>query len=191
MQATKGKSNEFYLGQTCDSPAITAPCNQPLLTAAAADRVRVTAKLNQTQLRTDGGLEPTGVVLRLCFSKPFVADRPWRKPNDKIDFDRSCPPSGNVAKLEVAANGTYTGVWKVPKNAPKATWYAMVLVECKNGTATVYCQTDSTKGLNFVGTQIIESVPAALKIAAALCSAVAPVFLLAFFIKERVAKKAQ
>ena len=64
-------------------------------------------------------------------------------------------------------------------------------MECSNGTSPVpvVCQLDSTKGKQFVGTQSIESRPAALIIAAAVCSAGAPVFLAGFFIKERVMKK--
>lgn len=56
------------------------------MSADAKDRVRVTARLNGTRaLRVAKGLKPVNVTIRLCFSKPFVADRPWRKPSDIID----------------------------------------------------------------------------------------------------------
>lgn len=187
MQATKGRNNAIWLAQECDSPLISAACNKPLLTADAGDSIRINAVLNSTKLRTAGGLAPEKVVLRLCFSKPFTVDRPWRKPNDKIDMDKSCPHT--VGTFPLAANGSYSADWKVPKGAPKATWYAQVMVVCQNGTGPVYCATDSTKGKNFVGTQIISSTPTSMKVAVGICSAIAPAFLAAFFVKERMIKK--
>ena len=269
--------------QSCDSPLVAAPCNQPLLNADAKDKVQITAKVAKGPLKAADGLTPEHIVIKLCFSKPFVVDRPWRKPNDAIDVsaafdwcdygrggrarrdlerlqskrlgslaktpgcnlqhaplhppraaraarhaaalrsapcskglacvpaphalahtaltspsppapallhsqrDRSCPQT--VATLPVAANNTYTVTWPVPKGAPKATWYVKVFADCKNGTETVFCQYDSTADTNYVATQIIESMPTAMKAAVAVCSCIAPVFLALFFIKERMLKK--
>ncbi|KIZ06132.1 hypothetical protein MNEG_1817 [Monoraphidium neglectum] len=126
--------------------------------------------------------------MRLCFAKPFVVDRPWRKPGDVIDKDKACPQVIGTVPIS-ATNNTYTATWAVTKSTPKATWYAQVFVECKNGTATGFCQYDTSVNQTYVGTQIIESTPVSMKVAVALCSAIAPVFLAAFFIKEQVLKK--
>lgn len=185
FETTTGAGNAFE-PKVCDANAIAAPCNQPPLTAEDGDKVRVTAKL-AAPLKTLNNAAPTTVWIRLCFSKPFTADRPWRKPADVVDKDKSCPQT--LAKLPIAANSTYTATWTVPKAAPKATWYAQVLVECTGAEGPVFCQTDSTAGKAFVATQIINSTPVSMKVAVAICSAIAPAFLAAFFIKERVMKK--
>lgn len=188
IESTKGEDKTAFIPSVCDKPAFAAPCNQPPLNADSKDKVRITATLSKPPLKTVDGLVADAVVIRLCFSKPFVADRPWRKPSEIIDMDKSC--QAPVAKLPLAANGTYTAVWAVPKGAPRATWYAQVLVQCQNGTASAWCQTDSTKEANYIATQIIPSTPTSMKVAVAVCSAIAPAFLAAFFIKERVMKKA-
>lgn len=187
IEATKGADKDVFVPQACDSPVLDAPCNQPLLNADAHDKLKITAKVAKAPLKAADGLKPEHIVIKMCFSKPFVADRPWRKPNDIIDRDRSCPQT--VATLPVAANNTYTVTWPIPKAAPKATWYVKVFADCKNGTDTVYCQFDSTADKAYVATSIIESTPTAMKAAVAVCSAIAPVFLALFFIKERVLKK--
>ncbi|KAI8465807.1 MAG: hypothetical protein J3K34DRAFT_525056 [Monoraphidium minutum] len=187
MKATKGADKAVFVPQTCASPALDAPCNQPLLGAAAKDKVQITAKLTKAPLKVVDSLKAQTVVLRLCFSKPFTVDRPWRKANDAIDRDRSC--SQTVAKMPLASNNTYTATWNVPKGAPKATWYAQVLVECANGTSTSYCQFDNTADVAYLGTKIIDSTPVSMTVAVAVCSAIAPTFLAAFFIKEHFLKK--
>lgn len=189
IEATKGsKSKSMFFPQVCSSPALSAACNQPLLSADHHDKVRVTAKLADGKLLAVNGMKPDGVVLRLCFSKPSTADRPWRKAADAIDRDRSCPHT--VAKLPLAANGTYSGTFVIPAAMPRATWYAQVLATCKNGTVgPVFCQYDNTVNATYFGTDIIASTPGSLKVAVGVCSAIAPAFLLAFFLREQYFKK--
>lgn len=168
----------------CISSRPCTPADTPPHTHTNS-QVRVNARLNgTTALRGLGGLTPKNVTIRLCFSKPFTADRPWRKPAPVLDVrahsctlharthactnaafacrhqqdallharlsacmcmlprraltpprlrplpcaprqsDKSCPHM--LATLPVSANGTYTATWKVPKGAPRATWYAQV-----------------------------------------------------------------
>jgi hypothetical protein len=185
VESTRG--SDAFKPVTCDVPAFAAPCNQPPLSNDAHDKVRVTAKQVGKAITTRGGLAAADVILKLCFSKPSTADRPWRKANDVIDKDRACPQT--LATLPIAANGTYSAVWPVPKAAVKATWYAQVLVECKNGTELTVCQYDNTANKTYVSTQIMHSTPVSLQVAAAVCSAIAPAVLVAFFIKEQVLKK--
>lgn len=216
IEATEGAvSKSLFLPHSCASPALNASCNARPLSADHGDELRVTAKLNGTRaLRGAGGLAPVNVTIRLCFSKPSTADRPWRKPSDVIDKDKSCPHV--LATLPVNGEGVYSATWKVPKNAPRATWYAQAYVSCANSTAAeaakshdkmaatvigaahakradapppVICAVSSTKGANFFATAPILSVPTGMTVAAGICSAIAPLFLALFFIKERAMKK--
>jgi hypothetical protein len=44
------------------------------------DKVKVIFSYGGT-LKTLNDAKPTKATLKLCFSKPFIADRPWRKFN--------------------------------------------------------------------------------------------------------------
>jgi hypothetical protein len=188
LEATKGADKKEFEAQVCNSTAVGAPCNQPLLSAQHRDKVHIVAKLASPQIKTNGGLKPTTVTIKLCFSKPFTKDRPWRKAADVIDKDKACPQT--IAKLPVGAGLTsYEGTFSIPKAMPRATWYAQVMVTCMNGTAPVVCQYDNTANAAYVATEIIDSTPPAMKVAVGICSAIAPAFLIAFFLKENVLKK--
>jgi hypothetical protein len=44
-----------------------------------------------------------------------------------------------IKSTELTAD-SYTVDWPIPKNMTKAAWYALVLVQCENGTLNSYCQ---------------------------------------------------
>lgn len=116
----------------------------------------------------------------------------------------------------MSPSGEYVATWTVPKKAVKATYYAQAYVSCANltaagagarggaevgslvnvvsgsgggGAAPVICAVSSTKGKNFFATKPINSVPMSMKVAAGLCSSIAPAFLIVFFIKEQMKKR--
>ena len=73
--------------------------------------------------------------------------------------------------------------FKVPKNAPKAAWFASAMFECADAQL---CQHETTNGTAFWQTVAVQSRPASLIAAASVCSAVAPGILAAFFLKDHV-----
>jgi hypothetical protein len=76
--------------------------------------------------------------------------------------------------------------FKVPKNAPKASWYASAMFECADAQL---CQHETTNGTAFWQTEAVQSRPASLVAAASVCSAVGPAILAAFFLKDHVIGK--
>jgi len=184
VEKTAAASDQFS-PVTCDQAALTAPCNQPLLSAQNQDKLKVTYKLNGTQLKTADDLAPKNLRFVACYATPSQKDRPWRKFNDVIDKDKSCPFIMKESPLN-STDGTYTVTWPLPKNTTKATWYAQVMVQCQNGTKTSYCQYDSTVNQTFWGTTIINSTPVGLKVATAVAASIGPLFLGAFFVKDFV-----
>lgn len=176
------------VARNCSKEAVAAPCNQPPLNADAGDKLTVTAALKGDALRTAGDLDPKRVLLKACYAKPSTADRPWRKPNDVIDKDRSCP---FIIKATNFSGGSVTADWPIPKNMTKAAWYAQVMVQCQNGTQLSFCQYDNTKNASYWSTSIINSTPTPMIIATAVCSAIAPIFLAVFFARDVWARKQQ
>lgn len=83
----------------------------------------------------------------------------------------------------------YNITWNIPKNMTKATLSAAVFVLCTEGTSKTHCQYDDTKGVTYFGTTIINSIPAGMKVATAICSAFGPLFLAGYFFKDIVFKK--
>jgi hypothetical protein len=97
--------------------------------------------------------------------------------------DKSCPFV--IKSTEYAANTTnYSFDWPIPKNITKATWYTSVLVQCTNGTGASFCQHDSTVNQTYFATNIINSTPTGMVVAAAVCSALGPLFLGVYFLRD-------
>jgi hypothetical protein len=132
---------------------------------------------------------------RPATSRPLTPPRPLTRlrlpppPLRPPQKDKACPYT--VAKLPLSDKlTTYEATFVIPKVMPKATLYAQAMVTCNNGTeGPVFCQYDNTVGKAYVGTDIIDSTPGAMKVAVGICSAIAPAFLAAFFYKENYMKK--
>jgi hypothetical protein len=155
------------------------------LTADNGDKLRVQLSLKNATLKTIDNLEPKRVVVRACYTKAAATDRPWRKANEVIDKDKSCP---FIIKSAEMNDTKYTFNWNIPKNMTKATWFTNVMVICKNGTGTSYCQTDNTVNKTYFGTTIINSTPKGMVVATAICSAIGPIFLAAYFLKDMLTR---
>lgn len=184
VEATRSPDRAF-VPQVCPDDVYAAPCNQPPLNADAKDKLRVTATLKAEPLRTVGDLEPKRIWVKACYARSSLVDRPWRKGNDNIDKDKSCPFIVRATDFNAS---TYTFEWNVPKNMTKAMWYAQVLVQCTNGTQLSFCQTDNTRNTTFFATSSINSTPTSMIIATAVCSAVGPLFLAGYFLKDMLAR---
>lgn len=185
VSATKSADKGAFAPVTCDSPQLSAPCNQPPLSADAHDKVRVQLKLKDKALKTIDNLDPKRVLVRACYTKPSAVDRPWRKADNVIDKDKSCPFVIRSAEFNAT---NYSFDWAVPKNMTKATWYTAVLVACQNGTGLSYCQYDSTVNKTYFATNIINSTPTGMVVATAVCSAIGPIFLAAYFLRDMLTR---
>lgn len=71
----------------------------------------------------------------------------------------------------------------------RATWFTSVLVQCANGTGASYCQHDSTVNQTYFATNIINSTPTGMVIATAVCSAIGPLFLGAYFLRDMLMQR--
>jgi len=186
--ATKGADKSVFTPIVCDKEALTAPCHSPALTADEKDKLKVELQLKDKQLKTYDNLQPKRVLVRACYTKSSAVDRPWRKANDVIDKDKSCPFVIRSAEFNSTTN-SYSFDWPIPKNMTKATWYTSVLVQCQNGTGTSFCQFDSTKNQTYFATNIINSTPTGMVVATAVASAIGPLFLGVYFLRDMLSRK--
>jgi hypothetical protein len=188
VAATRSPDKTVFTPQVCDQDKFTAACNQPLLSADAKDKLQVTATLTSSPLKTIDNLPAKKVVFRACYTKPSIADRPWRKSNNVIDKDKSCP----FTMKSMDINGTsYTVEWPIPKGMTRAAFYTQVMVQCMNGTEPAFCQYDTTKNQTYFGATMIDGTPKGMIVATAVCSAIGPLFLGSYFIKDMLSRKKQ
>jgi len=188
VSATKSADKAVFSPIACDQPALTAPCNQPQLTADNMDKLKVELQLKNKTLTTYDNLAPKRLLVRACYTKASAVDRPWRKAADKIDMDKSCPFVIKSTEYD-AGKATYAFEWPVPKNMTKATWFTSVLVQCTNGTGNSYCQHDSTVNQTYFATNIINSTPTGMVVATAVCSAIGPLFLGVYFLRDMITRR--
>eukprot|EP00879_Flechtneria_rotunda_P004782 GHRR01005053.1.p1 GENE.GHRR01005053.1~~GHRR01005053.1.p1 ORF type:complete len:233 (+),score=48.68 GHRR01005053.1:159-857(+) len=188
VAATRAANKSAFEPVSCTEEKSSAACNQPLLNADAQDKLQVTAALKDSPLRTIDDLPATKLWVKACYAKPSTADRPWRKADNVIDKDKSCP---YIVKSTDFNQSTYTFQWPVPKNMTKAVWYAQVLVQCQNGTEMSFCQYDDTRNESYWGTNTINSTPSGMIVATAVCSAIGPLFLGVYFLKDKLTRKSQ
>jgi len=100
--------------------------------------------------------------------------------------DKSCPFTIKSADMNATS---YSFEWPIPKNMPKAAWYASVMVQCMNGTKPAFCQYDTTKNQTYWGTTVINGTPTGMIVATAVCSALGPLFLASYFIKDTLTRR--
>lgn len=100
-------------------------------------------------------------------------------------MDKSCPFIIKSAEYNATK---YNFEWPIPKNMTKATWYTAVLVQCQNGTGNSYCQFDSTVNQTYFATNIINSTPTGMVVATAVASAIGPLFLGVYFLRDMLAR---
>lgn len=188
VAATKSADKGTFTPVTCDQALLTAPCNQPPLSADAKDKLRVDLTLKDKTLKTYDDLDPKRLLVRACYTKQSATDRPWRRANDVIDKDKSCPFVIKSTEY-TPANSTYSFEWPIPKNMTRATWFTSVLVQCTNGTGASYCQYDSTVNQTYFATNIINSTPTGMVVATAVCSAIGPLFLGVYFLRDMLMQR--
>lgn len=188
MEAKRATDELFVALPTCNETANTAPCLQPLLNNDNGAVLRASFTLKQEPLTTVSNLAPTGLIFRACYSATATKDRPWRKPNNVIDKDKSCPFVMGTSAFNAS---TYEINWKIPGNATLASFYPAVYVQCQNDTQTSFCQVDSTVNATYFGTDVINQTPLPMIIATAVCSALGPLALAAFFTHDALARRKQ
>ena len=66
--------------------------------------------------------------------------------------------------------------------------FTSVLIQCTNGTGTSFCQHDSTVNQTYFATNIINSTPTGMVVATAVCSAIGPLFLGVYFLRDMLTR---
>jgi hypothetical protein len=100
--------------------------------------------------------------------------------------DKSCPIVIRSAEFNATS---YTFTAPIGKNSTRGVWYASVLVQCENGTRMSFCQADNTVNATYWGTNTIKSTPPGMIVATSVMSAIGPLFLAAFFLRDTLIQR--
>ena len=126
------------------------------------------------------------IDVRGCFTTVSAAGRKWRKPKDKIKFHlkNHCP-----VKIYNGAWDTNTATWTPNEATPGAAYQLEAFAKNAAGDYVAYSGNAAdppTKSLKVVP---VDAVTGSLRAAAAICSCVGPIIIIAYFIYDNAGKQ--
>ncbi|KAJ4827202.1 hypothetical protein Tsubulata_016794 [Turnera subulata] len=171
---------------------VTASPPQGAVLKAGVDKITVTWGLNQTlPAGTDSAYKT--IKVKLCYAPISQKDRAWRKTEDKLSKDKTCPHK-IVAKPYNSANKTVQSFeWLVERDVPTATYFVRAYALDSAEDEVGYGQTtDVHKATSLFQIQAITGRHTTMDICSICFSAFAVVSLFGFFFNEkRRAKKGE
>jgi len=184
---------------TADAFTTVSPtCKEDLMGATCLQAVQADTD-NGAKLKVSWTIDITALPANVftfkavrCFSGSSKADRPWRKYKPVIDDDKQC------VKIEenipfVAGQSAYSIEKAVKDETPKSTYFVRVLVQCKDASGSIdYCAYSDWIGPNgdaaFFKVLGFKPVTASLRVGAIIMSILSWVFLIGYFVFEKMRK---
>ena len=126
------------------------------------------------------------IDVRGCFTKVSSAGRKWRKPKDKIKFHlkNHCPVK--IYNGEWAAGAA---AWTPPEFTPGAAYQLEAFAKNADGEYVAYSGNAATAGAKSFKVIPVDAVTGSLRAAAAICSCIGPLIIIAYFIYDNTGKQ--
>ncbi|KAM0033177.1 putative high-affinity nitrate transporter [Helianthus debilis subsp. tardiflorus] len=175
-----------YFSSLKETLLVTATHTQGQVLKAGEDKITVTWRFNQTYpAGTDSSYKT--IKVKLCYAPISQKDRKWRKTEDLLKKDKTCPHK-IVARPYAASNNSFT--WTIERDIPSATYFVRAYAFDAQDVQVAYGQTtDAHKSTNLFLVQAITGRHLSLDIASVCFSAFSVVSLaFFFFIEKRKAK---
>ncbi|MFS7971665.1 putative high-affinity nitrate transporter [Helianthus anomalus] len=149
---------------------------------AGEDQITVTWRFNQTySAGTDSDYKT--VKVKLCYAPISQKDRSWRKTEDRLKKDKTCPHK-IVARPYTTSNNSFT--WTVEKDIPSGVYFVRAYALNAQDEEVAYGQnTDVHKVNNLFKIQAITGRHVSLDVASVCFSAFSIVSLAGFFYMEK------
>ncbi|XP_068637829.1 high-affinity nitrate transporter 3.1-like [Aristolochia californica] len=161
---------------------VTASPKRGSALKAGEDSLKVTWAPNGT-LPAGADKNYAKVKVKLCYAPISQKDRAWRKTNDDLSKDKTCPFT-IVTRPYSAKQESFE--WLLERDVPTATYFVRAYALNAAGDQVVYGQTtDGRKSSNLFEVEAITGRHASLDIAAACFSAFSVVSLVGFFYAEK------
>ncbi|KAL9288003.1 High-affinity nitrate transporter 3.2 [Arabidopsis thaliana] len=150
---------------------------------AGKDMVTITWKLKSSSAKVDTDTAFKTIQVKLCYAPISQVDRPWRKTDNKLFKDRSCPHE-IVSK---AYDKTPQSLdWTIGLDIPTGTYFVRAYGIDGDGHEVAYGQsTDEGRTTNLFSVHAISGHHVGLDIASTFFSVFSVVSLFVFFVMEK------
>ncbi|KAM0033181.1 putative high-affinity nitrate transporter [Helianthus debilis subsp. tardiflorus] len=171
-----------YFSSLNETLIVTATFTQGKVLKAGEDQITVSWRFNQTyRAGTDSDYKT--IKVKLCYAPISQKDRSWRKTEDRLKKDKTCPHK-IVARPYTASNNTFT--WTVERDIPSGVYFVRAYALNAHEQEVAYGQTTNVqKDKNLFQIQAITGRHVSLDIASVCFSAFSIVSLAGFFYMEK------
>ncbi|MFS7999415.1 putative high-affinity nitrate transporter [Helianthus anomalus] len=176
-----------YFSSLNETLIVTATHAKDQALKAGEEQITVTWRFNQTyKAGTDSSYKM--VKVKLCYAPISQKDRSWRKTEDRLKKDKTCPHK-IVARPYAASNNSFT--WTIEKDIPTGVYFVRAYALNAQDQEVAYGQTtNGAKSTNLFNVQAITGRHVSLDIASVCFSAFSVVSLAGFFYMEKRKGKA-
>lgn len=158
---------------------------------AGEDKISGTWVLNKTfPAGTDSSYKT--IKLKLCYAPISQRDRAWRKTENELSRDKTCPHKMLAMHYDASNKTVHTFEWLIKKDVPQATYFIRAYAVDSNDVQVAYGQTTNTnKSTNLFQINAISGRHITLDICSICFSAFSVLSLLVFFYIEKRKGKTQ
>ncbi|XP_043723788.1 high-affinity nitrate transporter 3.2-like [Telopea speciosissima] len=186
----------FCLVENCYGTVLFSSLKRTLVVTASPKAGEV-LKAGEEQITVNWGFNqsfPAGtdtayksVKVKLCYAPISQIDRSWRKTNDDLSKDKTCPNLIVSKPYDTSKNNVEQSFdWTITRDVPTATYFVRAYAYNSAGEEVGYGQTtDAKKTTNLFEIQGISGRHASLDIAAGCFSAFSVASLVGFFFLEK------
>ena len=154
-----------------------------LVLAAGIDKLSITWKVSSTATKEP---EFKTIKVKLCYAPISQVDRPWRKTENELFKDKSCPHKISSFSYDPTVKTAQSFDYTLERDIPTGTYYVRAYaVDAKDHEVAFGQSTNQDKTTNLFSVQAISGRHKSLDIASVCFSVFSVVALLVFFVNEK------
>ncbi|CAN7139418.1 unnamed protein product [Brassica rapa subsp. narinosa] len=151
--------------------------------AAGVDKLSITWKVSSTATKEP---EFKAIKVKLCYAPASQVDRPWRKTENELFKDKSCPHKISSWSYDPAMKAGQSFDYTLERDIPTGTYFVRAYaVDTKDHEVAFGQSTNEDKTTNLFSVQAISGRHKSLDIASVCFSVFSVVALLVFFVNEK------
>uniref|UniRef100_M4FA20 High-affinity nitrate transporter n=1 Tax=Brassica campestris TaxID=3711 RepID=M4FA20_BRACM len=147
------------------------------------DKLSITWKVSSTATKEP---EFKAIKVKLCYAPASQVDRPWRKTENELFKDKSCPHKISSWSYDPAMKAGQSFDYTLERDIPTGTYFVRAYaVDTKDHEVAFGQSTNEDKTTNLFSVQAISGRHKSLDIASVCFSVFSVVALLVFFVNEK------
>ncbi|KAG5375365.1 hypothetical protein IGI04_039961 [Brassica rapa subsp. trilocularis] len=147
------------------------------------DKLSITWKVSSTATKEP---EFKAIKVKLCYAPASQVDRPWRKTENELFKDKSCPHKISSWSYDPAMKAGQSFDYTLERDIPTGTYFVRAYaVDTKDHEVAFGQSTNEDKTTNIFSVQAISGRHKSLDIASVCFSVFSVVALLVFFVNEK------